>query len=230
MQPSVEYIVRRSKRARHILLHVELDGSIEVVVPWRVAVRDAEAFVRQRQVWIGQAARKQRQKHAETSPRALAAGSTLPAFGRAYVLEIEVNSGRRRTSFTEKDGRLQVRVNHHRQIRAVVVRWYKEKARDYIETQADAMADRIGVWIEKISIGDFKTQWGSCQKRARTLAFSWRLALGPEAAAHYVIAHEVAHLKHANHSAQFWQTVAQLEPEFAKARAWLKRWGHTLVL
>ncbi len=55
--------------------------------------------------------------------------------------------------------------------------------------------------------------------------FSWRLAMAPDHVLDYVAAHEVAHLRHMDHSAAFWDTVARLYPEHAVARDWLRREG-----
>jgi len=36
------------------------------------------------------------------------------------------------------------------------------------------------------------------------------------------VVHEVAHLKHMNHSAQFWNLVAAYDPEFKHHKKWLR--------
>ena len=45
----------------------------------------------------------------------------------------------------------------------------------------------------------------------------------------YVAAHEVAHLRHMNHSAKFWATVEETLPNMAKGRAWLTAHGRELM-
>ena len=45
----------------------------------------------------------------------------------------------------------------------------------------------------------------------------------------YVIAHEIAHLRHMNHGPRFWQLVTRLTPEMDGARRWLKKNGDTLL-
>ncbi len=44
----------------------------------------------------------------------------------------------------------------------------------------------------------------------------------------YVVAHEVAHLRHMNHGPQFWALVEQLTPHRAEAVAWLAAEGARL--
>jgi predicted metal-dependent hydrolase len=54
--------------------------------------------------------------------------------------------------------------------------------------------------------------------------------LAPEAVVDYLVAHEVSHLKHRNHSKSFWDHVEKIYPEFKPARKWLKDHGHTLTV
>ena len=79
-----------------------------------------------------------------------------------------------------------------------------------------------------VSIGDAGTRWGSCSSNGR-IRLSWRLILAPPAARRYVVAHEVAHLKHLNHGAQFKTLEAKLfGPGVAEAKAILRRVGPRL--
>ena len=64
----------------------------------------------------------------------------------------------------------------------------------------------------------------SARKRG-VLSFSWRLILAPPAVLDYLAAHEVAHLDEMNHGPAFWRLVAQLDPDFETAQAWLKTQG-----
>lgn len=59
--------------------------------------------------------------------------------------------------------------------------------------------------------------------------FSWRLILAPDPVLDYVAAHEAAHLAHMDHSPRFWAEVAGLCPDYAEARAWLRRNGPALL-
>ena len=101
------------------------------------------------------------------------------------------------------------------------------EARDYIAPHAQVLAQRIGQRIAGISIRDQRTRWGSCGVNAR-LNFSWRLVLAPPQALDYVVAHEVAHLAHHDHSDRFWALVARLHPDYEADRAWLRQHGPAL--
>ncbi|MEO8085099.1 MAG: M48 family metallopeptidase [Ardenticatenales bacterium] len=49
----------------------------------------------------------------------------------------------------------------------------------------------------------------------------WRLAQAPPGAFEYVVAHEIAHLSHHDHSARFWSVVERLMPDYERQRALL---------
>ena len=78
-----------------------------------------------------------------------------------------------------------------------------------------------------LTLRDTRSRWGSCSTDGN-LMFSWRLILAPRQVLDYVAAHEVAHLVHMDHSSRFWGVVADLCPDYAAPRGWLRREGHGL--
>lgn len=105
--------------------------------------------------------------------------------------------------------------------------WTRRAAKAEISRRAEIHAARIGKTYKGIALRDPVSRWGSCSSTGQ-LNFSWRLLLMPERVMDYVVAHEVAHLRHMNHSPAFWKLVEDLHPGVAEARAWLKRNGADL--
>lgn len=103
----------------------------------------------------------------------------------------------------------------------------KEATRD-IETAVAIHAQKLGVTARKITLRDTTSRWGSCSSSG-ALSFSWRLIMAPCYVLDYLAAHETAHLLHMNHSRAFWAAVARLTPEVARAEAWLKAYGSSLL-
>ena len=94
------------------------------------------------------------------------------------------------------------------------------------------IATVAGVAPSAVSVGDADTRWGSCSAQRR-IRYSWRLILAPPAARRFVVAHEVAHLIHLDHSPAFKQLEATLFAHFASgdvaaARSLLRRLGPRL--
>lgn len=223
------YTLRRSRRARHLLLHVHFDGAIEVVVPYFVSLKRAEAFVADRRAWIGRTLAKYQQQHRSLPQRKFISGEQLPCGGDLYTLRIMRPMGRQRAHLATHEKIVTLTLPPSAAARPYVVRWYQQQARRHLTPLAQAFAASVGKNITRLVIGDTRTQWGSCSPRGR-LAFNWRLLLAPAPIAAYVVAHEVAHLRHPNHSSSFWQLVSQLDRRYASARQWLKLHGRTLVL
>ena len=103
--------------------------------------------------------------------------------------------------------------------------------RQAIETMSGEVAEfasAAGAAARSVSVGDAGTRWGSCSSQGR-IRLSWRLILAPPPARRYVVAHEVAHLKHLNHGAEFKALEARLfGPGLAEAKAILRDVGPRL--
>ncbi len=100
--------------------------------------------------------------------------------------------------------------------------WIKKEAKQAIVPRAETYARRLGRNFARITVRDTKSRWGSCAVSGN-LSFSWRLIMTPEWVLDYVIAHEVAHLAHMNHGPSFWRTVAGLDVDADRSRAWLNQ-------
>jgi predicted metal-dependent hydrolase len=74
---------------------------------------------------------------------------------------------------------------------------------------------------KKISIRDTRSRWGSCSSTGN-ISLSWRLIMAPLEVMEYVVIHELAHLKHMDHSSAFWGVVSQHCPNYNQHRHWLK--------
>jgi predicted metal-dependent hydrolase len=98
---------------------------------------------------------------------------------------------------------------------------YKKQARDYIPKRVEEIARKYWCKYNKIKITSAKTRWWSCTSQ-KNLNFSFRLILTPVEIIDYVICHELAHLKHMNHSGQFWEEVSRMDENYKKHDNWLK--------
>lgn len=80
----------------------------------------------------------------------------------------------------------------------------------------------MGVVPQGMRITSAKTRFGSCSGK-NSICFSWRLMLYPDAAIDYVVVHELAHILHKNHSADFHACVARVLPDHKARRALLRK-------
>lgn len=209
---------RINPRARRISLRVDAAASTIVLVrPRRAGAETVIRFVSTQRQWIA------RQIAAlPTGPR-LDDGSVVSILGADLVLRHRASA---RGGVRRDSGELIVsgaREHLARRLRD----WLKSEAKRELGHMARELASRLGRPLKRLVIRDPKTRWGSCGPDG-AISLSWRLMLAPHHVARYVVAHEIAHLQHMNHSAAFWRTVDSLVPDRAAARAWLRANGPAL--
>ncbi|HEU0277522.1 MAG TPA: SprT family zinc-dependent metalloprotease [Rhodanobacteraceae bacterium] len=88
-------------------------------------------------------------------------------------------------------------------------------------------AERLDAAPTGVRIRPLKSLWGSLDTHNR-ITLDLSLGLAPAAALHYVVVHEMCHLKVRSHSARFWARVDELMPEHRAQREWLREHGAIL--
>lgn len=73
---------------------------------------------------------------------------------------------------------------------------------------------RIDRKIARVRVRKMQTRWGSCNHAKGYLNFSLSLIERDWRFVEYVVLHELAHLIHANHGADFYALIAQIMPDF----------------
>lgn len=97
----------------------------------------------------------------------------------------------------------------------------KTKAWELLPQRVEYFSAIMGVKPTNISINQAKTRFGSCSDKGR-INFSCRLMRYPIEAIDYVVVHELAHLKHLNHSREFWAFVGKFLPDYKERKRLLK--------
>ena len=72
-----------------------------------------------------------------------------------------------------------------------------------------------------VKITSAQKRFGSCSGK-NGLCFSWRLMAYPTEAVEYVVVHELAHIKHHNHSPAFYGLIEKYMPDYKKRQKLLK--------
>ena len=217
----IDYTIRRSARARHVRVNVHAHHGVEVVLPARARGRPDElaaAAVVELRPWIERRLREADAVRARLAERS----GTVPYLGRAL-------------SLVAQPGRSRV----HRRGDALLVpdadagpaleRWYRRAARAEISLRLDRATAQTGHPYRDLVIRGQRTRWASCSAQGR-MSFNWRLMLAPESVLDYVVWHEVCHLEVLDHSRRFWSLLEDRWPRYREDRAWLSRYGATLVL
>lgn len=210
----------RSARARRVSLRVDpARRRIVLTAPLRLSRATALGFAEAHAGWI--AARLERLP----ARRPFLDGAEVPLFGVMHRIRHRPDG--RGTAWLEA-GEIHVagRSEHlPRRLRD----WLTAELRRRLVPLVHAKAERVQCPVKRIGLRDGRSRWGSCGPDG-SLSFSWRLVFAPPEVLDYLVAHEVAHLVHMNHSARFWaQARALCEGPMEPPQAWLRRNGEALL-
>jgi len=95
------------------------------------------------------------------------------------------------------------------------------EAKAVIPPRVAHFADVMGLRYTGVKISRARTRFGSCSPKD-SLSFSCRLMRYPMEAIDYVVVHELAHIPHKNHGADFWRAVEAVLPDYKARRALLR--------
>ncbi len=105
-----------------------------------------------------------------------------------------------------------------------LVQWLKENAARILSAVTKKTAQKMGVEYQSVAISSARGKWGSCSFD-NAIRYSFRLLYAPKEIIEYVAVHELAHVKHKNHSPRFWAEVGTYVSDWKEKRKWLKRHG-----
>ena len=211
--------IRPMRNARRLRLRFdEASGTLKLTCPWRTSRRSALKWALDQREWIdAQLAKREPGEPFEP-------GTTIPLEGQDVRLVWD--QAARRTPL-QVGGELRCggpREGFARRIELFI----RRRALEVMSYEVADYAAAAGVAAAGVRVGDAGTRWGSCSSQGR-IRLSWRLILAPPAARRYVVAHEVAHLLHLDHSARFKALEARLYgPGLGEAKALLRRAGPRL--
>lgn len=214
----IPLIVRRHPRARRMILRINMVGEGAVItIPANASSVDALDLAYDKSSWLCQQLN-------EIGERVVFGdGVQIPFQGVQHLVCHRVDT---HGAVWIEDGEINVAGDIEHLSRRLGD-WLKKQAQIRIKSLVHQKAKQIDRAPSRVTIRDTRSRWGSCSSKGG-LSFSWRLIMAPSEILDYVVAHEVAHLAHMNHSSRFWNTVDRLTENAKSGRAWLNRNGSAL--
>ena len=219
----VAYEARHSDEATEPRIDVDIHG-VRVVLPAN-STTDPEVLLSENAAWVIEKKQKYDSYREQVPDREFEPGETLPYLGEEYEIVVE-----KRPSSEAIENALRLAEHHVEQtsIKRALETFYRRKAREYFENEADRLADEMEVEYDKIEIRNQRTKWGSCSTSG-TLGLNWRLMMAPPDVIEYILVHELAHLREQNHTDEFWSILAEHDPDYVDHAEWLEENSTQLV-
>jgi predicted metal-dependent hydrolase len=215
------YSLHYSAKRRSVALQIK-QGKLTVRAPFGYSLTDIKTLVAQKQPWI-----VKHLQHAEEQAKPdWLMQQQVPMLGT--MMPLQLRSGVK-SQVQHVDNCLIVTVstrtaaqNVQRRALVLIQQWYQQQAVSWFSERVAYWQSRMQLQAGPVIIGNWQTKWGYC-KHNTELGFNRRLLMAPAWVADYVVVHELAHLKHLNHSPRFWQLVRQHYPQAEQAKSWLRQ-------
>lgn len=214
----LDVIIARRKGTRSMRLSIKSDGIVRLSVPYMVSDRQAINFIEQKSEWIIQHYKK---------PIVLINGVHI---GKSHRIVFETsNVDKIKTRLTPNVITIKLPPNVESSSNSAQVatrkaceRALKIESENLLPQRLEVLAKAKGINYKTCTVKKLKSRWGSCDNHKNIILniyliqIDWRLI-------DYVILHELAHTKHQNHQAEFWNYLEELIPDCKQRRKELKQ-------
>ena len=215
---------RRRKKTSSIIIS---NGIVKVVVPDQISDFTIKELINKRMSWI----KKKLQDESNIKPvivKEYVDDESFTYLGNNYKLKSFV----RNISFVKVSSdyiNVSLPKKSKENIKGLLERWYKEKAIEILTEKTNRYAKIIGVLPTAISVGDYKSKWGSCSIEGK-ISYNWKIIIAPSRVLEYIVIHELCHMLEHNHSKEYWRHVNTYCKDFKESRKWLRMNGKYLVI
>jgi len=199
-------------------------------------MKKIEDFLIQKEKWIEKHLQNFAEHALKFPEKKLVQSETFPFLGEALSLRF-VPTPLKSVFFSRHEKYLQLHLpeNSWNEVTEADLQHYFPKLQKFYQREAEKLIqERIQIWSNQMQLfpkalnfRNQKSRWGSCTSRG-SIQINWRLIGAPLEVIDYILVHELAHLRHMNHSKDFWNLVEEHFPELQKSERWLKENQNTL--
>ena len=231
---SINYNISYSSRKKNATVAVNPSKNVEVIVPEGTPQEDIQNLMKRKAHWILKKQFWFNQIGIINNEKEYVLGETFLYLGRQYRLK--TSKGGNKTiakligKYIEVDfNKRTLTKNEQNVIKKVIWDWYREKSRNKIKLIIKKYSNLLSIEEPKFMIKDQKKRWGSCTKN-NTLILNIRAIMAPISQLEYIVAHELCHVIHKNHSNEFWDLLRSLirDYEVKKEALRIDGWKYNL--
>ncbi|KAF0095135.1 MAG: hypothetical protein E1N59_1181 [Puniceicoccaceae bacterium 5H] len=207
------YELHRRRGMRYLRVSVNEADQVTLKVPYRVSESIAIEYLRQQGEWLlGVLERLPRRwslsEYVGRKP-------WLAIMGERFELQIEEHRGRTSVQLDRAKEAITLWLDRRESREASLKEALTSAAKLVLPPRTRELARLHGLTVGRISVRDQRTRWGSCSESGN-ISLNWRLVLLDPRLHDHVILHELAHLKHLNHSKAYWNFLGQLDADASR--------------
>lgn len=225
-----DYTVVRKARRKTASIVVQPNRTVQFIVPAGMRADAIEAMAIAKQRWVAGKLAELEKSDFQRIEHSYLDGERFLFQGRYLTLMLRHGRG----NVEKKGDTLVLSVppglsgdDRRCYARAQLTSFCKTQARSLLRRKTRSFGQLHGLEAVHVNIKDYKSRWGCCFGDGR-IYYNWKIIMAPEYIMDYVVAHELCHLRIANHSYSYWQLVATIIPDWRERRQWLRINGHAL--
>ncbi|SDW71123.1 M48 family metallopeptidase [Paenibacillus sp. CF384] len=232
----IEYTLEHKPDVKDIIISVDWIDGVNVVTPPSIDDKKLQEVLQKKSPWILSKWYEFEEITVPPKRKEFVSGEKFLYIGRFYRLKVEKTNMEIVPSLVFKQNRFHVTVSSElkndelpAQLKPLFMNWYLQYGQAKLNERLRIYSPKMGVSPGKLQLKDQKMRWGSCAAD-KSIYINWRIMMAPMKIIDYVLVHEMVHLKYPNHSAEFWQYVRSILPDYDERKEWLRINGPTLTL
>ena len=216
----VTFMERRSVSLR-------IDSNEDIIrmrVPFQISFDDSIDFANSKGSWILRKLNEREKRKESHIAREYCDNSTHLFLGEEFRLKLNIS--RSRACNEVEDGVLVLNVSSEVAVSSKLKKWYSSMADstfpDIISPVIVAFLKRYGKSPNLLEYKYVKTYWGVCTSNG-VIRLNIELLRAPHSCIEYIIAHELCHLVHQNHSVRFYSLLTEFMPDWKERKILLDK-------
>lgn len=206
-----------NRKSLEIAVHP--DKSVVVKAPLTSTTDAIEEKIKKRVRWIQRQIAYFNQFDPRTPERRYVGGESHLYLGRKYRLKIELAD---KEDVLLKNGYFFITSasNQSEHIKELMDAWYKRRAKVYLSKTFDDCWEAFrkdNLCKPHLKLQKMNKRWGSLSDKGR-LTLNVNLIQTPKECIEYVVFHELCHLVHHHHGAEFYKLLDRTVPDWAKRK------------
>lgn len=214
----LEYILDCKPR-KNMYINIR-SGRVTLKIPPCVSLSQAEDFLEEKSEWIFKNLENKSTPSGE--PQEYKDGERFRLAGEEYIIAAEKSSRYFKPYFSENKLVIAVRENCGEDyIKAQTEKAIAARSAEIINERLNILISKTGLCPKKVTVKKLSGSWGRCSSEGN-ISINMSIVFYDKECIDYVITHELCHLKHMDHSKEFWQAVERFCPDWKRIRSSLR--------